>query len=98
MYDNAQKDVRWTPGSPVRCVSRQTIRLNRATILGRMKELLQQVDPDYYRCVQLLIVHAELEQLRRWRAEVTRSRKTLLGSADGSAPGALRDQTRTVSA
>jgi hypothetical protein len=35
-----------------------------------MKELLQQVDPDYYRSVQLVIVHAELEQLRQWRVDV----------------------------
>ena len=31
-----------------------------------MKELLQQIDPDY-RFVQLFIVHAELKQLRQCR-------------------------------
>jgi hypothetical protein len=32
-----------------------------------MQELLQQIDLDYYRSVRLLIVHAELEQLRQER-------------------------------
>jgi hypothetical protein len=30
-----------------------------------VQELLQQIDLDYYRSVRLLIVHAELEQLRQ---------------------------------
>jgi hypothetical protein len=30
-----------------------------------VEELLQQIDLDYYRSVRLLIVHAELEQLRQ---------------------------------
>jgi hypothetical protein len=30
-----------------------------------VQELLQQIDLNYYRSAQLLIVHAELEQLRR---------------------------------
>jgi hypothetical protein len=30
-----------------------------------VQELLQQIDSYYYRSAQLLIVHAELEQLRR---------------------------------
>jgi hypothetical protein len=30
-----------------------------------MQELLQQIDLEYYRSARLLIVHAELEQLRR---------------------------------
>jgi hypothetical protein len=30
-----------------------------------VEELLQQIDLDYYRSVRLLIVHAELEQLRK---------------------------------
>jgi hypothetical protein len=30
-----------------------------------MQELLQQIDLDYYRSARLLIVHAELEQLRQ---------------------------------
>jgi hypothetical protein len=32
-----------------------------------MQELLLQIDLDYYRSVRLLIVHAELEQLRQER-------------------------------
>jgi hypothetical protein len=32
-----------------------------------MQELLQHIDSDYYRSVRLLIVHAELEQLRQAR-------------------------------
>jgi hypothetical protein len=32
-----------------------------------MRELLQQIDLDYYRSVRLLIAHAELEQLRQKR-------------------------------
>jgi hypothetical protein len=63
-----------------------------------MKELLRQVDPDYYRCVQLLIVHAELEQLRQWHAEVNRPSQILVGSANNSVPDAPRGQTQEVSA
>jgi hypothetical protein len=33
-----------------------------------MQELLQQIDPDYYRSARLLIVRAELEQLRQERS------------------------------
>jgi hypothetical protein len=44
-----------------------------------MKELLQQIDPDYYRFVQLLIAHAEFEQLRQWRVDVMRRSKIPLG-------------------
>jgi hypothetical protein len=44
-----------------------------------MKKLLQQIDPDYYRSVQLLIAHAELRQLREWRAGVKRRSKIPLG-------------------
>ena len=43
-----------------------------------MKEL-QQIEPDYYRFVQLLIAHAELEQLRQWRIDVKRRSKIPLG-------------------
>jgi hypothetical protein len=32
-----------------------------------VQELLQQIDLDYYRSVRLVIVHAELEQLRQER-------------------------------
>jgi hypothetical protein len=37
-----------------------------------MKEPLQQIDPDYYRAVQLLIVQVELKQLRQWRVSAER--------------------------
>jgi hypothetical protein len=40
-----------------------------------MKDPLQQIDPDYYRSVQLLIVHADLEQLHLWRGCVKRRGK-----------------------
>jgi hypothetical protein len=46
-----------------------------------MQELLQQVDPDYYRSARLLIVRAELEQLRQERsalADVERRSKVPL--------------------
>jgi hypothetical protein len=33
-----------------------------------MQELLRQLDPDYYRAVQLLVARAELEQLRQERS------------------------------
>jgi len=33
-----------------------------------MQELLQQIDPDYYRSARLLMVRAELEQLRQGRS------------------------------
>ena len=43
----------------------------RAATLGSlgtlMKELLLQLDPDYFRSVQLLIAQAEVERLRKWR-------------------------------
>jgi uncharacterized protein YcaQ len=35
-----------------------------------MQELLQQIDVDYYRLARLLIVRAELEQLRQERCEI----------------------------
>jgi hypothetical protein len=44
-----------------------------------MKNLLRQTDPDYYRYVQLLIAHAELEQLRQWRIDVERRSQIPLG-------------------
>ncbi len=53
--------------------------------LGRlMQELLQQIDLDYYRSAQLLIVRAELEQLRQGRsalADVERGSKIPLATA-----------------
>jgi hypothetical protein len=33
-----------------------------------MQDLLQQIDPDYYRSARLLMVRAELEQLRQGRS------------------------------
>jgi hypothetical protein len=44
-----------------------------------MKELLQQMGPDYYRFVRLLIAHAEFKQLRQWRIDVKRRSKIPLG-------------------
>jgi hypothetical protein len=44
-----------------------------------MKELLQQIDPEYYRFVQVLIAHAEIKQLRQWRVDVKRRSKIPLG-------------------
>jgi hypothetical protein len=44
-----------------------------------MKELLQQIDPDYYRFVQLVIARAELKKLREWRVDVERRSKIPLG-------------------
>jgi hypothetical protein len=35
-----------------------------------MQELLQQIDVDYYRLARLLIVRAELDQLRQGRSEI----------------------------
>jgi hypothetical protein len=40
-----------------------------------MKEVLQEIDRDYYRAVRLLIVRAELEQLRQWPVDVERRSK-----------------------
>jgi hypothetical protein len=54
-----------------------------------MKEPLQQIDPDYYRSVQLLIVRVELKQLRQWRLGVNTRSKFPLGmwrSPDSSNP------------
>jgi hypothetical protein len=44
-----------------------------------MKEPLQQIDPDYYRFVQLLIAEADIRQLRQWRVDVQRRSKIPLG-------------------
>jgi hypothetical protein len=47
-----------------------------------MQELLQQIDPDYYRSARLLIVRAELKQLRQGRpafVDVERQSKIPLG-------------------
>ena len=49
-----------------------------------MKEPLQQIDPDYYRFVQLLIAQAELEQLGQWRVDVKRRSKIPLGMSRAS--------------
>ena len=50
-----------------------------ATMEPAMKEPLQQIGPDYYRFVQLLIAQAELEQLHQWRVDVERRSKMPLG-------------------
>jgi hypothetical protein len=54
-----------------------------------MKKLLQQMDADYYRFVQLLIAHAEFKQLRQWRIDVKRRSKIPLGMS--RAPDRSRD-------
>jgi hypothetical protein len=57
-----------------------------------MQELLHQIDSDYYRSARLLIVRAELEQLRRRRsamADIDKRSKIPLGMS--RLPEALRD-------
>ncbi len=49
-----------------------------------MKELLQQIDPNYYRSVQLLIAQAEIERLRNWRVEVGARSKIPLGMSSST--------------
>jgi len=62
-------------------------------MVGRlMQELLHQIDSDYYRSARLLIVRAELEQLRhrRWAmVEMDRRSKIPLGMS--RSPEALRN-------
>jgi hypothetical protein len=61
-----------------------------------MQELLQQIDPDYYRSARLLIVRAELEQLREGRSvfvDAESRSKTSLGmsqSTDSRSPLLVR--------
>src|SRR5258708_31922033 len=69
-------------------------RCNSGTIEPLMKILMQQIEPDYYRTVQLVIAHAEFRQLRQWRVGAERRSKIPLGkwrSPDGSrqAPGRI---------
>jgi hypothetical protein len=62
-----------------------------------MKELLQQIERDYYRFVQLLIAHAELEQLGQWRIDVKRRSTIPLGmtrAPDKSRPDRNRNRNR----
>jgi hypothetical protein len=56
----------------VECANRQTTAGQRRHYEPFMMELLQPIDPDYYRSVQLLIVQVELKELRQWRAAVQR--------------------------
>jgi hypothetical protein len=44
-----------------------------------MKSLLQQIGPDYYRFVQVLIARVQLEQLHQWRFDVEKRSKIPLG-------------------
>jgi hypothetical protein len=56
-----------------------------------MTESLQQIDPDYYRSVQLLIARTEIEQIRQWRLGIKRRSKIPLGMArDASAMASSR--------
>jgi hypothetical protein len=48
-----------------------------------MKDLLQQIDSDYYRSALLLVLHTELERLREGRSalvDVRRQSKTTFGT------------------
>jgi hypothetical protein len=59
-----------------------------------MQELLHQIDSDYYRSARLLIVRAELEQLRRRRSamvEADRRSKIPLGMSRSPSLGAGKD-------
>jgi hypothetical protein len=52
-----------------------------------MQELLLQIDLDFYRSAQLLIVHAEIEHLRQSSspsADVERQRETPFGGTSSS--------------
>jgi hypothetical protein len=44
-----------------------------------MRQPLQQIHPDHYRFVQLLIAQAELKQLTQWRIDVKQRSKIPLG-------------------
>jgi hypothetical protein len=44
-----------------------------------MKKQLQRLDSNYYRAVELLIAHAELEHLGQWQVDVRRRSKIALG-------------------
>jgi hypothetical protein len=60
-----------------------------------MRQPLQQIQPDYYRFVQLLIAQAELKQLTQWRIDVKQRSKIPLGMSrvpDGSRPDPQRKQ------
>ena len=57
-----------------------------------MQELLQQIDLDFYRSVQLLIVHAEIEHLRQNNspsADVEKQREIPIGGTSSSAENSL---------
>lgn len=48
-----------------------------------MQEFLQEIDLDYYRSARLLLVHAELEELRQERlaADIQRRREIPFGTS-----------------
>jgi hypothetical protein len=59
-----------------------------------MRDLLQQLDQDYYRAALLLVAHAELEHLRQEPPpgiDVERSRKTPFGVAPGADGGLTKE-------
>ena len=64
------------------CASRQTTPYSIWQFRRRMQEFLQEIDLDYYRSARLLLVHAELEELRREKlaAEIKR-RSSHFGSS-----------------
>jgi len=51
-----------------------------------MQELLQHIDPDYYRAAQLLLVHAELARLRQGNPEPARVAAPNVTAAEVSGP------------
>ncbi len=60
-----------------------------------MKELLQQLDPDFYREARLHIAHIELEQLLRERkalADIERRSKIPLGTSRPAAAITARNR------
>jgi len=62
-----------------------------------MQEPLQQIDPDYYRSARLLLVHAELEQLRQERLEITDlKRRSKIPQADKTYSDAHAAMSATI--
>lgn len=65
------------------CPNRQTTRRSIRQFRPGMQEFLQEIDLDYYRSARLLLVHAELEELRQERlaADIQRRRKIPFGTS-----------------
>jgi len=58
-----------------------------------MQDLLQYIDVDYYRSAQLLIAHAEIAQLRRQSAALSRAGQPSNISTEARLPVDSFDQT-----